>query len=189
MRKVVLYELMSLDGAVDDPNAYFVDSEDGSIPWFDDGMDANMARIIGAQDTVLLGRRMYEEWSAFWPGPGKDIQPFADFINTVHKVVVTSTPLTGTWPNAEAAHAPIEEVVRDLKNRPGGDIGVHGSIQLAQSMLAANLVDEIQLVVGPSLGFAGRKLFETTDVTRRLELINSERSPNGTMLLGYRVTS
>jgi dihydrofolate reductase len=183
VRKVVLYELMSLDGVVDDPNAFFVDSEDGTPGW-DGDMDENMARVIGAQDTVLLGRGMHDEWAGFWPT--SDIQPFADFINNVRKVVLTSRPLDAAWTNVEAVAGPIERVVADLRAEPGGDIGVHGSIQLAQSMLAADLIDEIQLVVSPSFGFPGRRLF-TDAATRRLELLHAERSPSGTMLIGYRV--
>jgi len=184
VRKVVLYELMSLDGVVDDPNAFFVDSEDGAPGW-DDVMDQNMVRVIGTQDTVLLGRGMHDEWARFWPT--SSIQPFADFINSVRKVVVTSRPLDGDWTNVEAVGGPIEQVVADLKAQPGGDIGVHGSIQLAQSMVAADLIDQIELVVSPSFGFPGRRLFSDLAATRRLELLHAERSPSGTMLLGYRV--
>jgi len=187
MRKVVLYELMSLDGAVDDPDAYFVGSDDGSLPAFDHQMDDYLGEVIGRQDAVLLGRHMHDEWSRFWPGPGAAIQPFADFINNVRKYVVTSRPITGTWPNVEAVSAPLEPLVADLKARPGGDIGVHGSIQLAQSLLAADLVDEIRLEVSPSFGFPGRRLFTDPAANRRLELLHAERSPTGTMLLGYRV--
>jgi dihydrofolate reductase len=67
-------------------------------------------------------------------------------------------PLSNDWHNAKAVTGPIEDIVRDLKARPGGDIGIHGSIQLAQSLLAAGLVDELQLVVGPAIGFTGRRL-------------------------------
>ena|SRR5689334_3571191 len=178
MRKVVLYELMSLDGAVEEPWSYF--------PEFDDAMDGYMAEVIASQDTVILGRRTFDEWAEYWQGPDRP-QPFADFINAVEKVVVTSTPVTATWPNSRAVAGPIEAVVRDLAGREGGDIGIHGSIQVAQALLAADLVDEVRLLVGPAYGFGGRKLFETTDTARRLELLTSERSPNGTLLLGYRV--
>ena len=185
MRKLVLYTLTSLDGEVDHPGQYFVGSEPGAPPAFDEAMDANEARVIGSQDTVLLGRGMYDEWSHYWPH--SNVQPFADFINGVRKYVVTSSPLTNPWTNAEAVAGPIEDVVADLKSRPGGDIGVHGSITLAQSLLAADLVDELELVVGPVAGLAGRRLFEATDTPRRLELVRAEATPTGTLLLSYRV--
>ncbi len=186
MRKTVLYTLMSLDGDVDQPARYFTTSlEPGRPPEFDSVMHDNLARVIGAQDAVLLGRHMFDEWSQFWPT--SDVQPFADFINSVKKYVVTSTPLSNDWHNAEVVTGPIEDVVRDLKARPGGDIGIHGSIQLAQSLLAAGLVDELQLVVGPAIGFTGRRLFASTREVRRLELLSATPTPSGSVLLAYRV--
>ena len=176
MRKTVLYTLMSLDGDADQPDQYF--------PEFDSVMHDNLARVIGTQDAVLLGRRMFDEWSQYWPT--SHIQPFADFINGVEKYVVTSTPLSNDWHNAEAVTGPIEDVVRDLKARPGGDIGIHGSIQLAQSLLAAGLVDELQLVVAPAVGFMGRRLFASSHDVRRLELLSATPTPSGSVLLAYR---
>jgi dihydrofolate reductase len=82
---------------------------------------------------------------------------------------------------------PIEDAVRELKTRTGGDIGVHGSIQLAQSLLAAGLVDELQLVIGPAVGFTGRRLFASTDQVRRLQLLSATPTPSGSVLLAYRV--
>jgi dihydrofolate reductase len=186
MRKLVLYTLMSLDGAVDRPDQYFAPGQEPGPPEFDSVMIDNEATVIGAQDTVLLGRRMYDEWSEYWPT--SDEQPFADFINTVKKYVVTSTPLSNKWENSEAVAGPIEELVRDLKGRPGGDIGIHGSIQLAQSVLEAGLVDELQLVVGPSVGFPGRRLFASIDGSRRLALLSATSTPSGSILLAYRTS-
>jgi dihydrofolate reductase len=186
MRKIVLYTLMSLDGDVDDPGMYFRGSpERGGPPAFDSVMKANETRVVGTQDAVLLGRHMYDEWSSYWPTV--DDNSFADFINKVKKYVVTSSPLTTTWHNAEAVKGAIEDVVRDLKARPGSDIGVHGSITLAQSLLAAHLVDELQLVVGPTAGFRGRRLFANVDQASLLELVSVTPTPSGTILLAYRV--
>src|SRR3954468_12511044 len=134
MRRIVLYSLTSLDGAVDDPIRSFPEHTDDeqSVPSFDDVMLELEARLIADQDAVLLGRHMFDEWSRYWPT--SDEQPFADFINSVQKYVVTSTPLTSSWGPAEAMTGRLVDVVRDLKSRPGGDIGVHGSIQLAHSL-------------------------------------------------------
>jgi len=187
MRKVVLYELMSLDGAVDNPGEYFVGSEPDAPPAFDAVMEANERRVIESQDTVLMGRGLYDEWSRYWPE--SDVQPFADFINRVEKVVVTSTPLANAWNNARAVQGPIADVVRELRSMPGGDIGVHGSITLAQSLLAANLIDELELVVGPVLGTSGRRLFTSMPELWRLKLIRASSTPTGTLLLSYRTPS
>jgi dihydrofolate reductase len=184
VRKVVLYTLMSLDGAVDHPNQYFAPAR-GDVPEFDEVMVDNEEKVIGTQDAVLLGRHMYDEWSRYWPT--SDEQPFAAFVNGVKKYVVTSTPLTGSWDNAEAVHGPVAELVRDLKGRPGGDIGVHGSIELARSLLAEGLVDELRLVVGPAIGCTGRRLFSDDSELRRLELLAVTPTPSSALLLSYRV--
>ena len=97
-------------------------------------MDAAGAAVIATQDAVILGRRSYDEWARFWPG--SDIEPFATFINTVPKYVATSTPLDPEWANATAIDGGLVDFVRELKNRPGGDIGVHASISVAQTLLA-----------------------------------------------------
>jgi dihydrofolate reductase len=188
VRKIVVYTLMSLDGDVDDPAGYFASSpEPNRPPVFDRVMVDNEVKVTGKQDAVLLGRHMYDEWSRYWPTVDDD--PFAAFINNVKKYVVTSTPLSNEWHNAEAVSGPIEDVVRDLTARPGGDIGVHGSIALAQSLLEADLVDELQLVVGPAFGFTGRRLFASADQVRRLVLLSATPTPSGSVLLAYRVRS
>jgi dihydrofolate reductase len=186
-RKVVLYTLMSLDGEVDDPSRYFTPVQtDNAPPEFDEVMDDNENAIIATQDAVLLGRGMYDEWSGYWPTVTSS--PFAEFINTVQKYVVTSRPLTRQWHNTEVVSGPVEEFVRDLKGRPGGDIGVHGSIELARSLLDAGLVDELQLVLGPAFGFAGRRLFQNSEDVRRLELLSARPTPSGSVILAYRIS-
>jgi dihydrofolate reductase len=187
MRKVVLYTLTSLDGAVDDPRRYFPDTDPAvpGAPVFDPVLVDLEARLIGNQDAVLLGRNMFDEWSRYWPT--SDEQPFADFINSVKKYVVTSRPLPSSWNNAGPVAGPVADVVRDLKARPGADIGVHGSIELAQSLLAAGLVDELQLAIGPVVDPIGRRLFEHLDNSRRLELLSATPTPSGSVWLAYRI--
>jgi dihydrofolate reductase len=177
MRKVVLYTLLSLDGVAEAPNAFMFA--------FDDEMNDNLAEVIGSQDTVLLGRRMYDEWARFWPS--SDIAPFADFINGVDKRVATSTPLSSSWANATAIEGPVPEAVRALRQEPGADIGIHGSIDLSQSLFRGGLVDEIRLVVAPTVAGAGRRLFDGADDLRRLELLESRSTTSGSVLLAYRV--
>ena len=83
MRKVVLYELLSLDGVAEHPDKFFLE--------WDEAMDANLAAVIATQDAVILGRRSYDEWSEYWPD--SEIEPFATFINGVDKYVASSSPL------------------------------------------------------------------------------------------------
>jgi dihydrofolate reductase len=176
MRKVVAYMLVSVDGVAEDPEQFLFD--------FDQEMEANLRRVIQAQDTVLLGRRMYDEWSEYWPQ--SDDQPFADFINNVQKYVATASPLTREWTNAEAIQGPVEDFVVELRAGEGGDIGVHGSLSLTRSLLVAGLVDEVRLVIAPRVVGRGRRLFED-DVAHTLELVQCTGSPSGSLLVRYNV--
>lgn len=176
MRKIVVYELVSLDGVAEDPDAF--------IPDWDAAMDANLGVVIGAQDAVLLGRRSYDEWSRYWPA--SDIQPFADFINGVTKYVATSAPLAPHWPGAEPIEGDLVEFARQLKAGDGGDIGVHASISVAQALLAGGVVDELRLVIAPGVARSGRRLLEGVPALR-FETLSAEVSPSGYLLVGYRV--
>jgi dihydrofolate reductase len=176
VRKVVVYELLSLDGVAEDPDAFITD--------WDDVMRANLAAVIATQDAVILGRRSYGEWAEFWPG--SNIQPFAAFINGVAKFVVTSAPLQREWANTTAVDGGLVEFVRDLKVRPGGDIGVHASISVAQALLAADIVDELRLVIAPRIAGSGRRLLDGLP-SIRLESIRTATSPSGYLLVDYRV--
>jgi dihydrofolate reductase len=177
VRKVVVYELLSLDGVAEKPDGFFSD--------WDDTMEANLGAVIATQDAVILGRRTYDEWAEFWPG--SDIEPFATFINGVAKYVVTSTPLDRTWTNTTVVDGELVEFVRELRIRSGADIGVHASIAVAQALLAAGVVDELRLVVAPAIAGTGRRLLDGAPTTR-LESVRSATSPTGYLLVDYRVT-
>ncbi|HTH71192.1 MAG TPA: dihydrofolate reductase family protein [Candidatus Saccharimonadales bacterium] len=176
MRKIVVYELLSLDGVAEDPDRFFTD--------WDDAMEANLAAVIATQDAVILGRRSYTEWAAFWPN--SQIQPFATFINGVTKHVATSTPLDRGWANASAIDGGLVDFVRDLKQQRGGDVGVHASISVAQALLAADMVDELKLVIAPTIAGRGRRLFDGVP-SLRLGSMRSAVSPTGSLLVDYRL--
>ena len=176
MRKIVLYELVSLDGVAEAPDRFFTD--------WDQAMEANLAAVIATQDAVILGRRSYNEWADYWPT--SEIEPFATFINTVEKHVATSTPLDRDWANATRIDGDLVAFLKKLKQRDGGDIGVHASISLAQALLAAGVVDEIRLVIAPKIVGEGRRLLDGVS-SLSLESIGSEVSPTGSLLVSYRV--
>jgi dihydrofolate reductase len=173
MRKVVAYELMSLDGVAEEPSEFFAE--------FDDVMSENLGRVIATQDVVLLGRRTYDEWADFWPSSA--IEPFASFINGVEKRVVTSTQPEATWAHTTVINGGLIDVLTDMKQQSGGDIGIHGSIALTQFLLASGLIDDVRLVIAPALHGKGRTLFGGT--TSRLTLTRSVTSPSGSLLLDY----
>ena len=152
--------------------------------WDDDVMDANMAEAIDTQDAVILGRRTYDEWARFWPE--STIEPYATFINSVAKFVVTSTPLDQEWANTRVVDGGLIEFARELHGQPGGDIGVHASISVAQALLAAGVVDELKLVIVPTIAGSGRRLLDGLPA-QRLETIRSATSPTGKLLVDYRV--
>src|SRR6478735_6342211 len=162
MRTVVAYELLSLDGVAEAPDSFIHD--------WDAVVDAHLASVIAPQDAVLLGRASYEEWARFWPT--SDVEPFATFINGVQKYVATSSPLGSDWARATRIDGDLAEFVDELRNQPGGEIGVHASISLARSMLAAGLIDELKVVIAPAVAGPGRRLLDGLPSTR-LELVGA----------------
>jgi dihydrofolate reductase len=174
-RKVVLYELLSLDGVAEEPGDWL----------FEQGPEVftNLGEVIETQDDVLLGRGTYDYWVGYWPT--SEVEPFASFINSVPKHVFTSTEPEAEWANSVIVSDPAVDYVRALKQGDGGDIGIHGSISLTQSLLRAGLVDELRLVVAPTLAGRGRRLLTDTDRLDRLELIDVNRSATGVVFLRY----
>jgi dihydrofolate reductase len=176
VRKVIAYELLSLDGVADHPDEFITD--------FDDVMEENLGRVISSQDTVLLGHRTYDEWAEFWPN--SDIEPFASFINGVEKFVFVSTTPGQTWLNSTVIDGELPKSVTELKQRSGGDIGVHGSVALVQSLLEVGLVDELRLVIAPAVQMRGRKLFDK-GLPTRLTLTRHVVSPAGYLMLDFQI--
>lgn len=179
MRNVVLYQLLSLDGVAEEPGDWMFD---GGPAIFD-----NLGRVIESQDAILLGRGTYDYWAGYWPT--SEIEPFASFVNGTTKHVFTSKKPDEDWPNSVFVDTEAEQYVQDLKQQAGKDIGIHGSIRLAQSLLKANLVDELRLVVASTVAGRGRRLFEDDDALKKLELRDSDRTPDGSLLLHYKVAS
>ncbi len=178
MRKVVVYELISLDGVAENPDQFITE--------WDDVMQAQLNRMIATQDDVVLGRRSYEEWARFWPT--SDVQPFADFINGVDKHVVTSRPLDPPWSHATPVSGEPAEVVRRLRIEPGRDIGIHASLSVARSLLTAGVVTNLHLVVAPTVVGGGHLLLAGLP-PMRLTLRESTTSPSGYLILDFDVAA
>jgi dihydrofolate reductase len=175
-RKVVGGYFLSLDGVAEAPDQF--------LTGWDDETDASGKRLIETQDVVILGRRTYDEWAGFWPT--SDIEPFASFINATPKYVATSTPLEAEWANAHVIEGDLRDFVRNLKSQPGGDIGIHGSISLTRALLTAGLVDELRLVVIPTIVGTGQQLLADLPAIH-LETLHSTTTPGGHLLADYRV--
>ncbi len=140
--------------------------------------------VIATQDAVILGRHSYDEWSGYWPD--SEVEPFATFINGVAKYVASSTPLERQWHNTTAIEGGLVQFVEDLKNSSGGDIGVHASISVAQALLTGDAVDEVRLVVAPSIAGSGRRLWDGLP-PMRLEQLRNVTTPKGYQLADYRI--
>lgn len=181
MRHVVLFEFLSLDGVAEEPSDWF----------FDDCPELFelIGRVIAAQSDVLLGRGSYEHWVDYWPT--SDVEPFASFINATPKHVASSSELTGHWNNAVRMTSPVAEYVRDLKEHAGGDIGIHGSIELARSLIAARLVDELRLVVPPTIAGRGKRFFSADSDTdlQQFDLLDVQKTAKGTLFLHYKAVA
>ena len=181
MRDVVLLHWLSLDGVAEEPSDWF----------FDDGPDLFdlVGRVIATQDDVLLGRGTYDYWVDYWPT--SDVEPFASFINATRKHIASSSDLTGHWDNTVRMTSPVADYVRHLKQQSDGDIGIHGSTELARSLIAARLVDELRLVIPPTVAGHGKRLF-SADAEMHLQqfdLVEVERTPKDTLFLHYRASA
>jgi dihydrofolate reductase len=176
VRRVVLYQLLSLDGVAEEPGDWFFD---GGPEVFD-----NLGRVIESQDAILLGRGTYDYWVEYWPT--SDVEPFASFINGTEKHVFSSSTPSQEWPNSTFVSTPAADYVATMKGQSGGDIGVHGSIELASSLWSAGLIDELQLVIAPAVAGHGRRLFGGGDTLQKLELLDIERTPGGALFVAYR---
>jgi dihydrofolate reductase len=177
MRKVVMYELLSLDGVAEEPGNWMFD--------VDRAIFENLGRVIQKQSDILLGRKTYDYWVDYWPT--SDVEPFAGFINGTQKHVFSSKVPPSEWAKSTVVRNSALPYVTGLKQQPGGDIGIHGSIDLARSLLRAGLVDELRLVVAPTVAGGGRRLFDDDGVLQKVTLLDVDRTPSGALLLGYRV--
>lgn len=177
MRKIVGYLLTTLDGVVADPSPWF--------EFFDEDLMENMTNVINAQDAVLMGRVMYQEWANYWPAV-KDTQVFARFINPVHKYVVSTTlnSVEGWQPATLIKHDVLQQIAQ-LKQEPGKDIGAHGSITLMHFLLEQNLLDELMLIVFPVLAGGGKHLLAEGDIPKKMKLISSKSTRSGSLILTY----
>lgn len=175
MRKVSAMFFMSLDGVVEAPNKWH-------FPYFSDEMGAAVGALMSEAEAMMMGRTMYEEWAAYWPGKTEADDPFAPFINGIRKYVVSSTLDTVGWQNCALVKG-VEDIAR-LKQEPGGTIGISGSTGLVRSLMRHGLLDELRLLVHPIVVGTGQRLFE--DGARiPMKLTSSATFQTGVLSLVY----
>lgn len=182
VRKLVAYELVSVDGVMEKP-------EEWAFRYADEEMGEANAAGMASSDALLLGRVTYEHLAAFWPDqPGGE--PMVDHINGVRKFVVSGTleePLE--WNNSAVIGGDgrnLAEEIADLKRQSGKNITVLGSGVLVRSLLRDGLLNELGLMVHPIVLGSGRRLFEDGEGMRTLELADSKTFTTGVVSLSYR---
>ena len=177
MRKVVAGLFSSIDGVVEAPDQW--------QPAFDEEMGAVLSRMLDEQDAVLLGRVTFAEWAGYWPTSTDE--PFASWINKTPKYVASSTLQSVEWSNSTLIDGSVADFVRDLKRRPGGSIGVAGSLSLVRHLLDVGLLDELTLMISPVVAGRGRRRLFADDARETvLELVEAQPSSTGTLIATYR---
>jgi dihydrofolate reductase len=178
MRKVIVVELLSLDGVMESP-------EEWAFSYSNDEMQEANASGMAVSDAMLLGRVTYEALAAFWPHQPSG-EPMVDYINSVSKYVVSTTleePLV--WNNSTLIKEDVSEEVSRLKRQPGKDITIIGSGALVRSLLRDGLLDELRLMVHPVVLGGGKRLFEDGSDQKALKLVDSKIFSTGVLCLTY----
>ena len=192
--RVVASEFMSLDGVVQAPGGAEEDTSGGfrhggwSMQFFDpEIMGPVISEFAQRCEALLQGRRTYQVSAAAWPERGGD--PFADWINAVRKYVVSDTLSAAdlTWhPTTLVRGADLPSQVSAMRNQPGGDIYVYGSLSVVRALLTAQLLDELVLFIEPITLGGGKTLFPTDHKARKFELICAQTAATGVQVCRYR---
>jgi dihydrofolate reductase len=182
VRKVIVSEFVALDGVFEAPDQWH-------FPYFNDEMGEAVGAAMGQADAMLMGRVLYEEWSAFWPQQDPEENPIAARMNGIQKYVV-STTLEGPlgWNNSTLIGEDVAGEISRLKQQPGKDISISGSGSLVGSLLKDGLIDELRLMVHPVVVGSGKRLFEEGDEQIDLELVDSKTFSTGVVYLTYAPT-
>jgi dihydrofolate reductase len=181
MRKMTAGLFSSLDGVVEAPDQWH-------FPYFNEEMGAAVGATLGAADTVLFGRKTYDSFAGAWPereAAGGEDAGFAKTLGDIRKIVVSNQQLEFTWRNSEQLEGDLVEAVTALKNKPGGNIALSGSVSVVRQLLIAGLLDELHLLVHPIAVRKGMQLFDEGETPIPLRLISSETFKTGVVNLVY----
>jgi dihydrofolate reductase len=191
--RIVISEFISLDGVVQAPGGAEEDTDGGfrhggwSAPFFDDEvMGAAIDEASKRVDAILQGRRTFQVMAAAWPERSGD--PFADWLNSVQKYVVSNTLSDSdiTWqPTTIIRVDDLATKVAELREQPGGDISIWGSASVVRALLAADLVDELMLMIEPIVLGGGKTIFPTDGEARRFELVSTVAAKTGVQVCRY----
>jgi dihydrofolate reductase len=185
MERIVVTEFVSLDGVMEAPGGGEDFQRGGWTLDVDQGEDGAKFKLDETLDAeaVLLGRVTYERFAAAWPSREGE---FADKFNAMPKYVVSSTLQDPQWTNSTVLNGDVVEEAAKLRQNRDGDIVVHGSARLVQTLVEHDLVDELRLMVFPVVVGAGKHLFGDTGGMKRLRLVDARTVGDGVAILVYR---
>jgi dihydrofolate reductase len=184
MGRIVITEFVSLDGVMEAPGGGEDYEHAGWTFEINRGAEGEKFKLdeTFASEALLLGRVTYEGFAAAWPSVENE---FADKFNSMPKYVVSSTLQTAEWNNSTVLRGDVVEEVSKLKQEHDGDIVVHGSARLVQTLIEHDLVDELRLMVFPVVLGSGKRLFGDTSDKKRLRLTDSKTVGDGVAILIY----
>ncbi|MEP6816700.1 MAG: dihydrofolate reductase family protein [Marmoricola sp.] len=177
MGRIVSNFFISLDGVVERPDQWH-------FPYFNDEMGAIIGAGMARYKAVLMGRKLYDEWSTYWPEQQGDNNEFAQFINLSPKYVLSTSLTEPTWQNTTLISQDAAAGVQSVKDATDGDIMMSGSATTVRWLMANGLLDELALLLHPIAVGSGQRLFEDTP-TYPLELTHSSTLDNGVLHLRY----
>jgi class 3 adenylate cyclase/dihydrofolate reductase len=183
---LVVTSFVTVDGIVEAPG--FDEHRSGRNAWAlrvqnEEDEEYNTAQVASA-DALLLGRRTWQIWAAFWPTATTE-NDLAERMNGIPKYVVSNTLKRADWSNTTIISGDVPAQVRKLKAKPGGDLMVYGSPDLVDELLRHDLVDEYRLLVYPVILGNGKRLFRDRIDTHHLRLVGSRTFSSGVVLLTY----
>jgi dihydrofolate reductase len=192
--RIVISEFISLDGVVQAPGGVEEDTDGGfrhggwSMPYFDpEVMGSAIDETSQRTEALLQGRRTWQVMASAWPGRAGD--PFADRMNSIQKYVVSDTLTdadTAVWaPTTIIRNDDLAKAVAELREQPGGEINVMGSATVARTLLAADLVDELNLMVEPVVLGGGKRIFADDGEKRGFELVSADTAKTGVQVCRY----
>lgn len=190
MRHLMATTFVTLDGVMQAPGASDEDRSGGfehggwAVPHFDEGITSRMTALTRKADALLLGRRTYDIFAASWPLADAD-DPIGQRLNSMRKYVASRTLDTASWQNSLLLTGDVADAVDALKRGDGGEIQVHGSGELLQTLLAHHLVDEFHLLVFPVLLGSGKRVFEEGTAPTGLRLTGTTTSTTGVVICTY----
>jgi dihydrofolate reductase len=190
MRKLIVLSFITLDGVMQAPGGPREDDSGGfkyggwSVGYFDDYLGNVMTEQMGHAFDLLLGRKTYDIFAAFWPRVADD-DPTGRVINRAKKYVVSHRPVSLDWKTTVPINGDVPAKIKQLKNEDGPEIQVHGSGNLIQTLLKNDLVDEFWLKTFPITLGQGRRLFAEGAMPAGFTLKESKMSPSGVVVSSY----